>query len=366
MASRRWSWTVGLVVASAMTAPPVWAADAGSDAGADAGDGGGDGGLVCPNPAPIAASFTPPAYVHAVPHQNACSAQLIADYYAQCLDAAATPQTCAIWTNMPDAAHAACEACLVTPSTASAYGPVVQTSFGGGTFLVNETNTAGCIELADPAGLACATKLQDRSDCDDTACAAQCPVSDDTSFDLWQQCLDNADQAATSCQSYYDATSCAQSEMPDGGVAQACFPTVANATFEDYYDAIAPVFCLSLAPADAGGTDAGGGSDAAGGGADASGGEDAGPVGSEPGGAMEAGVDAAGSSGGSDGGFAGADGGPVTTPVDAGGGGSDGGTGSAKSSSGCSCNTAPASEGASAALALAGLLFLARARRRKG
>lgn len=359
MASLRWTWALGLAVACSTSAPAAWAADGGTDAGADAGD----GGLVCPSPAVIPGTYAPPAYVHAVPHQNACSAQLIADYYSQCLDAASTAQSCAIWSNMPDAAHAACEACLLTPSTAAAYGPVVQTSFGN--FLVNEANTAGCIELADPAGLACATKLQDRTDCDDTACAAQCPVSDDTSFGLWQQCLNNADQAATSCMAYYDATSCAQSEMPDGGVAQACFPTVANPTFEDYYDSIAPVFCLDVAAgADAGATDAGGGSDASGGGADASGSGDAGPVGSEPGGGMEAGAGDAGSSGGSDGGFMGADGGPVTTPVDAGG-GSDAGTGSGKSSSGCSCNTAPASPGASAALALAGILLLARARRRR-
>jgi MYXO-CTERM domain-containing protein len=347
-----------------MAAPPVWAADAGTDAGPDAGGAdldagsdGDDGGLVCPAPAPIPASYTPPAYVHAAPHQNACSQQLIADYYAQCLDSASTAQSCAPWTNGPDAAHQACLACLVTPTTASAYGPVVQTTLGN--IIVSEPNLAGCIELADPAGLACATKLQDRTDCDDEACAAQCPVTDDPSFQLWQTCLDNADQAAGSCQAYYDATSCAASEMPDGGVAEACFPTTANPTFEDDYNALAPVFCLDLAAgADGGAVDGGGVAEGGGGGGDGGGSADGGPAGSDAGGAD--------ASTANDGGFTAVDGGPVTTPVDAGGGGADdGGAGSSKSSSGCSCRTAPASGGASALLALAGVVLLARGRRRR-
>ncbi len=350
MASARWTWALGLSAACAMAAPPARAADGGTDAGSDAGDDGGDAGLVCPNPAPLPAGYTPPPYVHAVPHQNACSAQLIGDYYTQCLDSASTAQTCAPWTNAPDAAHQACASCLVTPATASAYGPIVQTTFGN--ILVSDPNVAGCIELADPAGLACATKLQDRLDCDEQACTTQCPVTDDPSFQQWQTCLTNADNAAASCQTFYQATSCASSEMPDGGVAAACFPTAANPTFEDDYNAVAPVFCLDLtAGADGGAVDAGGGSDAAGG-------DDGGPVGSDAGGGSDAGA--------GDGGFTPVDGGPVTTPVDAGG-GSDGGagSGSSKASSGCGCRTAPASEGASALLALAGLAVLARGRRRR-
>ena len=330
-----------------------WLGAAGTEASASASSSAsagasGDAGLVCPAPAPIAASFTPPAYVHAAPHQNACSPQLIADYYTQCLGSAATAQTCAPWTNTPDAAHQVCVACLVTPATASAYGPVVQTTYGN--IIVSESNLAGCIELADPAGLACATALQDRTDCDEAACTPQCPIVDDASFQQWQTCENNADNAASSCGAYFQATSCAASEMPDGGVAAACFPAAANPTFEDDYDAIAPVFCLDLTA----GADAGDG----GGGADAGGGGDGGSTGGD-GGIADGG-------GSSDGGFVPVDGGPVTTPVDAGG-GSDGGagSGSSKSSSGCSCRTAPASEGASALLALAGVVFLARARRRK-
>jgi MYXO-CTERM domain-containing protein len=241
-------------------------------------------------------------------------------------------------------------ACLVTPVTASAYGPVVETTVGN--IIVSEPNLAGCIEIADPAGLACATKLQDRTDCDEAACNTVCPVTDDPSFQLWETCETNADNAAGSCEAYYDATSCVDSEMPDGGAAEACFPTVANPGFEDGYNAIAPVFCLDLtAGADGGGASDGGGTVDGGSTSDASAGSDA--SGGSDGGAV-------------DGGIASSDGGPVTTPVDAGG-GSDGGGGSspAKSSSGCSCRTAPASEGASALLALAGVVLLARARRRK-
>jgi uncharacterized membrane protein YgcG len=218
-------------------------------------------------------------------------------YYTQCLDSASTAQTCAPWTNMPDGAHQACLACLVTPATASAYGPVVQTTLGN--IIVSEPNLAGCVEIADPAGLSCATKLQDRTDCDEQACTVQCPVTDDPSFQLWQTCVANADNAAGSCQTYYQATSCVSSEMPDGGVAEACFTTAANPGFADDYAAIAPVFCLDItAGADGGGGDGGGGSDASGsgdgggGGSDASGGVDGGAV---------------------DGAFTPVDGGPVTT-----------------------------------------------------
>lgn len=350
MASLRWTWALGLAGVCAMVAPSARAADAGTDGGDDAGDDGGDAGLACPTPASIPAGYAPPAYVHGVPHENACSQQLIADYYAQCLDTASTAQTCAPWTNSPDAAHQACVACLVTPVTASAYGPVVETTVGN--IIVSEPNLAGCIEIADPAGLSCATKLQDRTDCDEAACNTVCPVTDDPSFQLWETCETNADNAAGSCEAYYDATSCVDSEMPDGGAAEACFPTVANPGFEDGYNAIAPVFCLDLtAGADGGGASDGGGTVDGGSTSDASAGSDA--SGGSDGGAV-------------DGGIASSDGGPVTTPVDAGG-GSDGGGGSspAKSSSGCSCRTAPASEGASALLALAGVVLLARARRRK-
>ena len=77
------------------------------------------------------------------------------------------------------------------------------------------------IEIADPAGLSCATKLQDRTDCDEAACNTVCPVTDDPSFQLWETCETNADNAAGSCEAYYDATSCVDSEMPDGGAAEA-------------------------------------------------------------------------------------------------------------------------------------------------
>ena len=261
MRSSRWAWALGLAMVGAAATTPASAADGGTDAGDD---GGGDGGVVCPNPAALPSGYVSPPYVHAVPHKNACSAQLIADYYTQCLDSASTPQTCAPWTNNPDAAHLACVGCLVTPVTASAYGPVVQTTHGN--VIVSDPNLAGCIELLDPNGLSCATTLQDRNDCDLAACNAQCPITDSASFQQWQTCAVNADNTAGSCQTYFQATSCASSEMPDGGVAAACFPTVANPTFHDDYDSIAPVFCLDLtAGADGGGGGDGGGTAEAGG-----------------------------------------------------------------------------------------------------
>jgi MYXO-CTERM domain-containing protein len=333
---------------------PAAAADAGTDAAADAGDDGGDGGLVCPTPA-VETGFTPAAYVHAVPHQNACSQQLIDDYYTLCLASTATAQSCAPFTNNPDAAHQACAACIVTPSTASAYGPVIQATYGN--FIVSTPNLGGCIEILDPSGLACATKLQDRDDCDNAACDTQCPIVDSASFAQWQTCLTNADDAATSCQSFFQATSCVDSEEPDGGVAAACFTTVANPQFGDDYAAIAPVFCLDLGAADGGGGsdgasggDGGGGADAAG---DAvTGGDSAGAGDATFGGDATTGGDAA----------AGDDGGPVTTRPE-GGTSDDGGPGSSSSKSGCGCRAAPATDAPFAVLALLGLGLLARRRR---
>jgi len=331
------------------TAGPARAADAGPDAATDAGDDGGDAGLVCPAPA-VETGFTPAAYVHAVSHQNACSQQLIDDYFTLCLASTATAQSCAPFTNNPDAAHQACAACIVTPSTAAKYGPIIQTTYGN--FIVSTPNLGGCIEDLDPNGLACATALQDRDDCDRAACDTQCPIVDSASFGQWQTCLSNADGAATSCQSFFQATSCVGSEEPDGGVAAACFTTVANPQFADDYAAITPVFCLDLGSAD------GGGGDASSSGSEG-GGDAAGDGGSAGGDAASAGDATAG------GDAAAQDGGPVTTRPEGGATDDAGGGAPAPSKSGCGCRAAPTNDAPFAVLALVGAGLLVHRRRRR-
>jgi hypothetical protein len=221
--------------------------DTGGGGGGDTGGGGDDGGggNTCPTPADVS-GFTPPAYHHATgAHQGACTDAFIAAYYQDCLAANSTQQTCAKWGTSADPAHKTCAQCLITQATATKYGPLVL--YKG----VINANIAGCIELLDPTnGLNCATAIQQSEECDHAACDSVCPVTDNASFQLWQQCVTAAEAAG--CKKYADAAKCGSAEQ-DGGPAAACFPSGASPAFQDYYNAIAPVFCGGTASDASGG-----------------------------------------------------------------------------------------------------------------
>jgi hypothetical protein len=224
--------------------------DSGNNQDTGSGD---DGGGGCPTPADLS-GFTPPTHHHATAlHQGVCTDAFVAAYYQDCLSANSTQQTCAKWGQNADQAHKACAQCLISGSSATKYGPLVL--YKG----VINANIAGCVELLDPQnGLACATAIQQSEACDHAACDSACPVTDNASFQLWQQCVTAAEAAG--CKKYADATNCSGAEQ-DGGPAAACFPSGSNPDFQAYYDILAKLFC--------GGVDGGTTSDAGDGGGDA-------------------------------------------------------------------------------------------------
>jgi len=184
--------------------------------------------LLCP-PADLG-TWQPPAYHHADMAQSmACTAALISDFYASCLDPNATPMECnQNWGSGQDPAHQTCQNCLVTQGTALTWGPVV--AYG----MMVSLNIAGCIELKDPAQVTCATSLEQADACEHQACDAPCSKYDLAAYD---QCIAAADQGA--CATYVSAAGCAAAEA-DGGAAAVC---LGGQTFQDKFTALAQVFC---------------------------------------------------------------------------------------------------------------------------
>ncbi len=233
----------------------VWAGCSGDDTSTDAGDaqvqdvkaekkpvpetGPDDSGPVCPTPMSTIdtsqVKWVPPA----TPNATACSDVQIQSYYDSCFGANATTQTCQAFQT----ASANCYKCLLTPQTAPAYGALI--AIGG----VDYANTAGCVALltGDTSASGCGAKSQFVTQCEDLACSANCPVTDNASFALYQQCTQAADGSV--CKPYVDA----ECDLSDAGNV---FATCLNhQDFESFYLAVAPVFCGGY-PADAG-TDAG-------------------------------------------------------------------------------------------------------------
>lgn len=163
--------------------------------------------------------------------QGVCTAMQIADFYNACLVPNADPADCHTFSDT-DAATSACAACILTPESAAAYGPLVN----HGTFITS--NVAGCIQLTLPSQLSCAKAEEALAGCEVAACEANCPVHDATTRAAYDSCAAQADGAG--CQSYAQMAACAQSlAQQDASAAAACEPP----SFKDFYDAVVPLFC---------------------------------------------------------------------------------------------------------------------------
>jgi hypothetical protein len=94
------------------------------------------------------------------------------------------------------------------------------------------------MELEDgAAGHVCAIELQADEACADAACGANCPVTDDASFQLYLACIQQAN--AGGCSFYASQSNRCTAAESDGG-ASICFR---SQSFQDLYLAIAPLFC---------------------------------------------------------------------------------------------------------------------------
>jgi hypothetical protein len=217
------------------------ACSSGGSSGAEggAGDGGPtDAHLACP-PASLDEWTVPPYHPAQAREPTACSALLLNDFYQSCLGPASSNDACQQgWGAGADTAHQTCESCLLTPTSASAWGPLVSYGAAGdaGTGGTVSVNVAGCVEILDPSQVSCATAVQQADECQHQACDATCPVTDSTSFGDWQACVAAAAQGE--CSGHLQAAACVNGE--DAGPAAAC---VDGQSFEDQFLAIATVFC---------------------------------------------------------------------------------------------------------------------------
>jgi hypothetical protein len=163
-------------------------------------------------------------------YRGVCTPAQIAGFYDACV-VGASSGNCEAFLD-PDASTGACAACILTPETASAYGPLID--HGG--FIT--PNVGGCIELTDPNGLSCAKAQQALLGCQLAACEATCPVHDQAMRAQYDMCASTA--AMGGCQAFAAKAAC----EADSGMPAACLLP----TFQDFYYAVVPLFCGSPPP----------------------------------------------------------------------------------------------------------------------
>jgi hypothetical protein len=185
---------------------------------------------VCPSPADVSA-FQPTWIPPTGAHQNACTPQLIDEFYTSCLSTNSS-QLCAAFNTMADAAHQACGKCLTSQYADAQWGPIVYAKDDV------ETNTAGCIALLDPSQIDCAKAIESLLECNHAACDDICSGASAPGFDQFVQCT--AASNTCGCKTYFDASQCQKKVAQGGGPAAPC---LVGQTFEDFYYATAAVFC---------------------------------------------------------------------------------------------------------------------------
>lgn len=173
--------------------------------------------------------------------QGACSSQQVSAYYNDCLGTSASQSLCTAWQG----ANASCYNCLFTDSTAPSYGALV--GYGA---LVN-VNLAGCVALSEPCNLSCAKTMQADVQCYNRACDPSqngnvCPVTNQTSFNTYNTCVSSA-TSCSACQGFAQSdNSCEmQIDVPGHNAYADCFggKAIANAQFQDLYNAVAAFMC---------------------------------------------------------------------------------------------------------------------------
>jgi hypothetical protein len=235
---------IGCAVVSAQPTPPGWdGAVAEGGSGSSGGSSGGFTGLdanAC-QPASVA-TYMPGPYHAPSPYQGVCNPSggidPVTRFYDVCLGKNADSMTCAAF----EQANAACVACILTPDSAKAYGPLLD--HGG--FVT--ANIAGCLERSDPAMLMCAKAVQVLSGCELAACEANCAVHDSASLMGYDACVMEAENGG--CKGFASGATCAIT-APDAS------PDTARclADFATFYKEVVPLFC-GPTEADAGAADA--------------------------------------------------------------------------------------------------------------
>ncbi|HEX7600409.1 MAG TPA: hypothetical protein VF316_02345 [Polyangiaceae bacterium] len=190
--------------------------------------------------APLAINCVPgdvssfaPQWVAPIPASKACTQPLIDQYAADCIDdTTSSTAKCQAF----DTANKACAACLVTPESASAYGPVIAKANN-----VLSLNVGGCLALTtgDVTAAGCGAKYEATGQCADLACDTNCPLPDGDSvaFQAYLACLQKSQ--TTVCKTYASAD-CPEA---DAGPSTAC--ALSAGSFVDNFKLLAPVFCAA-------------------------------------------------------------------------------------------------------------------------
>jgi hypothetical protein len=240
-----------VTVATASESADAAVFDAGIDVATGADSGGGavppDGGSCAPGDVVT----YHPAYHPAAVQPQACAGSpgLVEQFYEACLGAGRSTDAC----NGFRQANADCAACIVTPESAKAYGPIID----HGAFVT--ANVSGCIDVeveragAGDAGewasdaLVCAKAIDALEGCELAACEANCPVSPGSAASLaqFQGCTSAADGAG--CSTFAAAVTCTG---PDAGVSAPA--TCLQGDFSAYYHDVVPLFCLPPPAVEAG------------------------------------------------------------------------------------------------------------------
>jgi len=173
-----------------------------------------------------------PAWVAPLPRLGHCTSTQIMDFYTSCIGGTANDSACATWTGA--SANATCLGCLKTPSTATAYGALIQ--FPGD---VVELNEAGCVALAEPCNLECAQTWLAGIQCREAACTStECIEQSDL-----LGCTMTAATCAT-CEAYTQAAGCmTQLTGPDHPAGALCAIGSENDVTLGDYTSLATFMC---------------------------------------------------------------------------------------------------------------------------
>jgi hypothetical protein len=196
-----------------------------------------DGGTC---PAPVSGScgmgdvagFSPTWIPPSGYHQGLCTTTQIDDIYTGCLASGATDTTC----SAAESAAPGCYDCIFTMEGTSPYGPIIETNNG-----VLEVNQAGCIALLEPCNTTCAEEVNAAAECESAACESNCPVTDNTSLDNFENCEATAASCdPNGCDTFATESTCENELTGASHPASIC---VSETDFEDFYNDVVPVFC---------------------------------------------------------------------------------------------------------------------------
>ncbi len=187
------------------------------------------------------------------PNPTACSDVQAKTYFDSCFGTNGSATACNAFTT--NAANATCYTCLASEAGGpeTSYGVLV--AYGN----IYYPNTAGCIALVtgDSSSSSCGAKLQATIDCDNLACAPNCPAVTSATINEYNACTQAAESGA--CKTLAEADCNLADGGVDGGAAAIATCEATPTDFQATYYAYVPLFCGGYATD--GGTD--GGSDAA-------------------------------------------------------------------------------------------------------